>query len=129
MAGTYAVASELSRRGWLVAPTYGNAPIIDLFAQRNGTTVTLQVKTTTIPSIGWQLNQRKIAPDVIYVFVAMRSRKLARYFLLKGSEVPQFCDNHPTRNAVRLPKAQLARFENRWGILDGREGDDDAHYL
>jgi len=44
MVGTYAVAFELSRQGWLVMPTYGIAPGIDLFASRADRTVPIQVR-------------------------------------------------------------------------------------
>src|SRR5438094_3282484 len=93
MMGTYAVAFELSRMGWLVAPTYGNAPGIDLLATRNDKTIAVQVKTTRIPSMGWLLRQSKIAQGITYVFVAVGRKKSPRYFLLKGSEVGKFCDN------------------------------------
>ncbi len=47
--------------------------------------------------------------------------------MLKGSEVGNFCDNHPTMKAVRLSKPVQERFENRWSILDEYEGI--IHYL
>jgi len=118
MVGTYAVAFELSRQGWLVMPTYGNAPGIDLFASRADRTVPIQVKTVRTPSVGWLLKSNKIRPEIFYVFVAAGKKKTPRFWVLKGSEVSAFCDNHPIMNAVRIGKTDQQRFENRWGILD-----------
>lgn len=127
MAATFAVAFELSRMGWLVAPTYGNAPKVDLLASRSEATVAIQVKTTTTPSRGWLLGKGKIEPNIIYVLVAVGKKKPPRYWLLKGSEVARYCDNHPTMNAIRFNKDEHLEFENRWSILDGYEGT--THYL
>jgi len=128
MAGTYAVAFELSRQGWLVNPTYGNAPGIDLFASKKSRTVAIQVKTTGHPSQGWLLKKNKIANNIFYVFVAMGRKEFPRYFLLKGSEVARFCDNHQTMNAVKMNKSEYEQFEDRWSILDGHEGLTDFLY-
>ncbi len=122
MVGTYAVAFELSRKAWLVIPTYGNAPGIDLFASRADRTVAIQVKTTKTPSAGWLLATNKIRPQTFYVFVAAGLKKPPRFFVLKGSEVGDYCDNHPTMNAVWLGKDAQQRFENRWDVLDEGTG-------
>jgi len=61
------------------------------------------------------------------VFVAVGKKNLPRYWVLKGSEVGNFCDNHPTMKAARLSKPVQERFENRWSILDEYEGI--IHYL
>jgi hypothetical protein len=121
MIGTYAVAFELSRQGWLVVPTYGNAPGIDIFASRSDRTIAIQVKTVRTPSVGWLLKTNKIRPDLFYVFVAAGKKKTPRYWVLKGTEVRGFCDNHPTMNAVKIGKADQQHFENRWDILDNGE--------
>jgi hypothetical protein len=44
MAGEFFVAAELSKRGYLVSLTMGNAKAVDLFAERRGRAVCIQVK-------------------------------------------------------------------------------------
>jgi len=95
MVGTYAVAFELSRQGWLVMPTYGNAPGIDLFASRADRTVPIQVKTVPTPSVGWLLRSDKIRLEIFYVFVAAGKKKTPRFWVLKGSEVPSVITTQP----------------------------------
>ncbi len=127
MMGTFAVAYELSRMGWLVAPTYWNAPQVDLLAIRNDQTVAIQVKTTRNPSQGWLVKKSKIAHNIFYVLVAVGKKAIPRYFVLKGSEIVRFCDNHQTMSAVKMSKIECEQFENRWNVLDGHEGL--THYL
>ena len=56
--GEYLVASELARRGWLVAMFSGNVPEFDILAtSRNGNAVPIQVKTMRTGD--WQLRVDK----------------------------------------------------------------------
>jgi predicted AAA+ superfamily ATPase len=45
LSGEYFVAAELYRRGWSVGMTVGNAKAIDLFAERKGQIIPIQVKS------------------------------------------------------------------------------------
>jgi hypothetical protein len=90
--GEYLVASELARRGLLVATFSGNVPDFDLIAtDGRGLSLPVQVKTATAAS--WPFNLRRFVaitldgrrqvlgdlsplttPDLIWVFVALGSR-------------------------------------------------------
>jgi hypothetical protein len=54
-AGEYAVASELSRRGWLATVTRGGSPAVDVLAWRNDQMVAIQVKTASPGRKAFQL--------------------------------------------------------------------------
>jgi len=120
-AGTYAVCFELSRRGWLVVPTYGNAPGIDLFASKNSRTIGVQVKTTMRESDGWMVPKMdRIRSDVFYIFVAAAVDDAPKFWALKGSEVPALCDGHPKINVFhfRHRPDERAQYLDRWRVLE-----------
>ena len=54
-AGVYFVASQLAARGFHAAPTFGNAPAVDILVSRadGSASLSIQVKTT-----GWALRTR-----------------------------------------------------------------------
>ena len=121
MIGTYAVASELSRQGWIVVPTYGNAPGVDLLASRLDRTVGIQVKTARVPSAGWLLESSKISDKIFYIFVS--TGKKTRFWILRGSEVGAHCYKQSiNRVKFRLEKTEQPRFENQWSVLNDFEG-------
>src|ERR1035437_9991472 len=54
LAGEYFVAAELSKRGWAVAMTIGNAKAIDLFVEKGRRTANIQVKCISLRKhAGW----------------------------------------------------------------------------
>ena len=54
LAGEYFAAAELSKRGWAVAMTIGNAKAIDVFAEKGRRTASIQVKSISQRrNVGW----------------------------------------------------------------------------
>ena len=71
LAGEYFVAAELYRRGFTVAMTLGNAKAIDLFAERDGRTVNVQVKAIAKrQNVGWPIMRDKVIPG-IFLFLLL----------------------------------------------------------
>jgi hypothetical protein len=111
--GEYLVASELARRGLLVATFSGNVPDFDLIAtDGRGFSIPVQVKTATAGS--WQFNmgrfvdiafdgERQImgdkkplaVPDLVYVFVkAAAHYGRDEFFILDEGTLQDVLINH-----------------------------------
>jgi hypothetical protein len=79
IAGTYYVAAELSRQGYVALVTIKNTSAIDLIvsSQGNFNSVGIQVKTSQISkNQGWILskkNEELISDNIIYVFVHLKN--------------------------------------------------------
>ncbi|MCM0752211.1 hypothetical protein DEA98_16015 [Brucella pseudogrignonensis] len=60
LAGEFFVAAELSKRGYNVSLTLGNAKSVDILAEIDGDAISIQVKTISrIKSVGWPLPMDK----------------------------------------------------------------------
>lgn len=56
LAGEFFVAAELAKRGYSVSLTMGNAKAVDLFAERGGKAICIQVKALAHRrNVGWPL--------------------------------------------------------------------------
>jgi hypothetical protein len=89
MAGEFFVAAELSKRGYLVSLTMGNAKAVDLFAERGGRSICIQVKSAG-GSYCWPLSadKTKIVDNVLFVFVALNVvGEQPDYYVLTPQEV------------------------------------------
>lgn len=74
IAGELFVAAELAKRGYAVSLTMGNAKAVDLFAEKNGKAICVQVKAIARrKNVGWPLPMRKekILDGVIFVCVVL----------------------------------------------------------
>lgn len=91
LAGEFFVAAELSKRGYCVAMTMGNAKAIDLVAEKDSKPYMLQVKALASPkSSGWPLNmdKSKIKDDVFYIVVILNDLTVPpTYYVLPPTEV------------------------------------------
>lgn len=72
--GMYLVAAELTRRGFIVSPTLGNAVGVDLLVtnQQSNKLYSVQVKTATTGFNFWLVGKKAkemVSPAHIYVFV------------------------------------------------------------
>ena len=69
------VAAELAKRGYAIALTMGNAKAVDLFSEKNGKSICIQVKAISHKrNSGWPLPAvHKIIDGVIYVCVVLNS--------------------------------------------------------
>lgn len=66
LAGGYFVAAELSKRGYSIGITMGNAKAIDLFALRDANTVNIQVNAIAFRKYsGWPIDVVRRAVELI----------------------------------------------------------------
>jgi hypothetical protein len=131
-AGTYAVAAELSRRGYDVALTVGNTRGFDLFcASPSGKTFKVEVKgasTRAFVPIGKSWLEAE--PDTeLFLIVALAptsEREPFRFFVLSHPEARSLWEAAPRTKLSSEPLAPgwegfnwaaVVSFEGRWNIL------------
>jgi hypothetical protein len=119
LAGEFFVAAELAKRGYAVSLTLGNAKAIDIYAERDGKTVAVQVKSRTNDT-GWPmpLDPAKVIDGVPYVLVKLNGEDEAvEYFILTPEQVRAGMRRHGPRCTLYM--AQAREGHGRWDILDG----------
>ncbi|MBW3538930.1 MAG: hypothetical protein KY476_01545 [Planctomycetes bacterium] len=126
LAGTFAVAAELSRRGFDVALTIGNTPTIDLLcASPTGHPFKIQVKSASTPNFvpigkAWL----EAPPDdnlyLIVVLVSARGQSGFRFFILSHPEAVSLWANVPKTKPNGEPYA--SGWEGfSWTMIQSRE--------
>ena len=127
MAGVYAVAAELSLRGFVVAVTSRNAPGVDLLAASPGLqkTVSLQVKANKPKGTQayWLLGKRAqtdIAPSLFYVFVNLKDGgNRAEFYIVPSAVVARGLVVEERPNSTWYSFARNERYRDRWEQLIG----------
>jgi hypothetical protein len=134
-AGVFFVAGELSRRGWVVMPTVRNTEGVDILANKENTSVQLQVKTS---SQYWVWMFRKKAEtlkrkSLFYIFVTLNKYDSPEYFVIPSDVVADYITlthkeflkhggskNSPIKFPSRYGKDILKPedFKDRWDLLD-----------
>lgn len=101
----YYVAGELSRLGYNVALTFGNAKSIDLLIEKDNKIIAIQVKgIQKTQSICWNLDKRKITKNVFYVLVNLhvdKPKDKPEFFILTSSEARELFRNTPKQGENR----------------------------
>jgi hypothetical protein len=118
MAGEFFVAAELSKRGYLVSLTMGNAKAVDLFAERDGHAICIQVKAAA-GSYGWPLSpdKAKIIDNVLYVFVALNAVGTPPdYYVLTAQAVCASARWAIIRAGIYIP--QIRDHKDAWHLID-----------
>jgi len=119
LAGEYFVAAELYRRGFSVGMTIGNAKAIDMFANKDGRTLAVQVKAIRAKSsIGWPMMIDRVDDNVIYVFVNLNGISAPDYYVLSAKETRTKVKQYKTRGIIDLSTLRSDAFYNRWDKLE-----------
>ena len=119
LAGEYFVAAELYRRGFSVGMTIGNAKAIDLFANKDNKTLSVQVKAIrNKKSVGWPMMKDKVLDDVLYVFVNLNDQENPDYYIATGKEARSKVKQYTTRGIIDLTTLKSDSFYNRWDKLE-----------
>ncbi len=120
LAGEYFVAAELYRRGYSVGITLGNAKAIDLFAEKDGRPVNIQVKAIrNRKSVGWPLTSEKIKDKIIYIFVCLNdpdSGLHPEYFICTADEARGKVKEYLTRGMVSY--SSMKEYRDIWSKID-----------
>jgi hypothetical protein len=120
LAGEYFVAAELSKRGYAIGITMGNAKAIDLFGEKNAKTVNVQVKALSAKrNVGWPMMKDRVVPNVMYVLVCLNACETApAYFILTSSEAKAKVDQFSTRGIITYTKVNNRNFLGRWDKIE-----------
>ncbi|MCX6032220.1 MAG: hypothetical protein NT169_23365 [Chloroflexi bacterium] len=128
-AAQFFAAAELTRRGYLVALTLGNAQRADLLVEsQTGEKFSVDVKGLKTHN-WWLVTERDDHPDYYILVYVPKPGNPPEYFLLSGAEMAT------EMNLVRqsaLAKGQVwtgrgsgihwstgAKYQDRWGVLPG----------
>jgi len=126
-AAQFFAAGELTRRGYLVSLTFGNAAVSDLLVQSpTGAMLTVDVKGQSSRNF-WLVQRRLPIPDHYFVLVYLPA-KLAppRYFVLASNELMQRRSEYETRMRARgryrddlggINWSTALEYESRWDSL------------
>ena len=115
LSGEYFVAAELYRRGFSVGMTIGNAKAIDLFANKESRTISVQVKAIrNKKSVGWPIVKDKILNDVVYIFVNLNDQQSPDYYVATGREARSKVKQYATRGIIDISTLKNEGFHNRW---------------
>lgn len=124
IAGEMFVGAELAKRGYAIALTMGNAKAVDLFAEKNGRSICVQVKAIAHKrNVGWPLpyEKRKIVDEVIFVCVVLNDlEEPPSYYVLPPEEVRAKGKWYPNsgRAILDLSSVKGGSFHNAWHLID-----------
>lgn len=120
-------AAELTRRGYLVSLTFGNAQVADLLVQSpNGNHFTVDVKGQSSKSF-WLIQQRPLLPDHYFILIYLpKNEESPKYFVLSSNELMKKREEYKQH---MLPKGRYRddlgginwtialQYENQWENL------------
>ena len=92
LAGEFLVAGELSRRGYPVSITMGNAKSVDIYADTTAGVIRVDAKAGRSKS-NWPIAKENINEDQYYIFVYLQTEKKIgkneppEYFVVTGKEI------------------------------------------
>lgn len=123
LAGEFLAAGELSRRGYQVSITFGNAKAVDIFVEAGSKLYKVEAKAIRSKT-NWPIKNNNIQNDVKYIFVYLGSEKAinennnSEYYLLTGKEIK-------SKNLVQtwgggregITYQSLAKYKDKWSIF------------
>jgi len=124
LAGEFLVAGELSRRGYPVSITFGNAKSVDIYADTRDRTIKVDAKAGRAKG-NWPLDRGSIEPDVYYIFVYLQTRNRIRenaapeYFIVLGKDILSkgLIRTWGTRHGIRYRTLNTSDYKERWDLL------------
>lgn len=115
LAGEFFVAAELSRLGYNVAMTMGNAKKVDLIIEWDGVTIPIQVKALAKKeNVGWPLNlNHKYDKKLLFILVVLGSHGTQpEYYILTGDVVQERRKDYKNRAILNI--ANVKDFKSKW---------------
>jgi hypothetical protein len=127
MQGVYLVAAELSRHGYIAAPTSRSAKGADILVTDTECqhAFTVQVKTNSSGSGYWLLSaeaKETGSPTYIYVFVNLREDGIADGFFVVPSAVVReksYDEVYGDGRWYSFTLEDAEPFRDRWNVFDG----------
>jgi hypothetical protein len=124
LAGEFLVAGELSRRGYPVSITMGNAKSVDIYAESKSGVLKIDAKAGRAKG-NWPINKVNVQSDVYYIFVHLQSEKQIEnslppeYFIVSGSEIisESLIKTWGTRQGIKYQNLNTAVYRENWSKL------------
>ena len=118
LAGEYFAAAELSKRGYAIGITMGNAKAIDILVEKNARTANIQVKAIK-GKTGWPIMRDKVVSNVVYIFVGLNEvGQPPVYSIMTPREVRANIKQYPTRGLLPWSVAMRDKYLERWDKVD-----------
>lgn len=137
IAGVYAVASELCKRGFTATTTMRNSQGVDIFAsdEEGYNPISIQVKTSQKCNNKWPLSksvETKYSDDLFYIFVNLNTNSQNNeYFIVPSKYVAKYVKSGHARWLKTLGKNgqkhnqtdirqfddKESKFKDRWDLL------------
>lgn len=126
LAGEFLVAGELSRRGYPVSITMGNAKSVDIYAETQGGKGAIRVDAkASRAKTSWPIAESSVKGKVYYIFVYLQTKRgIAKnvppeYFVVRGDEIKSKGLVKPWRSMPGIPYSALKKneYEERWDKL------------
>ena len=124
LAGEFLVAGELSRRGYAVSITMGNAKAVDIHADTSERgTIKIDAKAGRAKG-NWPIAKSSVQEDLYYVFVHLQTKnKIERnppeYFVASGKEIlsKDLIKTWKTRQGIPYKTLNAREYRERWNKL------------
>lgn len=121
LAGEYFVAAELSKKGFNVAMTVGNAKKVDLIIEDDEVTLPIQVKAIALREfVGWPIRLgSSYSKNLIFVLVVLgKNDEQPKYYIVDGEEVTTRTKPYKTRAILNI--TDVKDKENNWELIERR---------
>jgi hypothetical protein len=121
LAGEFLVAGELSRRGYPVSITMGNAKSVDIYAESVKGVVKIDAKAGRAKG-NWPISKDSVQHDVFYIFVHLgtdnqiKSNMSPEYFIVTGQEIKQkqLIKTWKTRQGIKYQSLNDQKYKGHW---------------
>ena len=124
LAGEFLVAGELSRRGYPVSITFGNAKSVDIYADTQMGTIRIDAKAGRAKG-NWPIEEGSIDRKTYYIFVHLQTPKRIRknvapeYFIVQWNEIltRKLIKGWGTRHGIKYSALNTSHYKGRWDKL------------
>ena len=124
LAGEFLVAGELSRRGYPVSITIGNAKSVDIYAESSKEMLKIDAKAGRTKG-NWPINKNNVKKDIYYIFVHLQTETKIKnnvppeYFIVKGKEIlsKNLISTWGKRQGIRYSTLNTKEYRERWDKL------------
>ena len=128
LAGEFLVAGELSRRGYPVSITMGNAKSVDIYAESMKGVVKIDAKAGRAKG-NWPITKDSVQHDVFYIFVHLGTdiqignNMSPEYFIVTGKEIIQkkLVKTWKTRQGIKYQSVNDPKYKENWGKIPAPE--------
>ena len=124
LAGEFLVAGELSRRGYPVSITMGNAKAVDIKADAKDAERSISFSVDAKAGrtkTNWPIKKSAVEKDLYFVFVYLQTdyKEAPEYFVVPGKDI--LCKNlvtkWNTREGVKYRALKEGGYEGKWETL------------